>query len=241
MNAAAIQRLNAINRTFYATTATAFDRTRQHAWPGWNRLTSYLPADDSALSVLDVGCGNGRFGLFLAETFPQRRLHYHGMDNNPALLNFARAALADSPHLTATLTERDIVLNPPDSGAYDLVVLFGMLHHVPGAANRRRLLVQLADRVAPGGLLSFASWCFAEYDRFQERFTPWPDDLDRERGDYLLDWRSGERALRYCHYVNDDEQTALVAATGLTHTLTYRADGADNAMNRYSLLHKSMP
>lgn len=226
MDPATIQRLNAINREFYATTAEAFDQTRGRPWPGWHRL---LPHLDSPLSVLDVGCGNARLGLFLRDHFDD--LSYHGIDNNPALLTKARAALPD-----ATFEQRDIVEYPPQQGHYDLVALFGVMHHIPGAAQRRDLLCKLAQRLTPGGMLAFACWRFYEFDRFRQRIVPWGEDLQVEAHDYLLDWRRGEAALRYCHYVDDAEHDALVAATGLSEIETYRADGFSGTVNRYSLL-----
>ncbi len=228
MDAAAVHRLETLNRAFYDTVATAFDATRSHPWPGWARLLPYLAAP---LSVLDVGCGNGRFGLFLQEQLPPG-LRYHGIDNNAALLASAQAALPD-----ARFEQRDALTDLP-AGPYDLVVLFGVIHHVPGTERRRALLRALAERVAPGGLLAFACWRFYEYERFNQRLEHWPEGWDREPGDYLLDWRQGEHALRYCHYVDDDEHGELVAATGLDELLTYRADGADEALNRYSLLRR---
>lgn len=290
MDRLTIQRLNAINREFYRITAHEFDQTRGTAWPGWERLLPYLltpspPAplpriqgsgeQTVSLSVLDVGCGNGRFGAFLHERVTSyqlpvtgegdsavstqysvlstshselsagwqpetgsRKLTYHGMDSSPALLERARAALAGLPGLTATLEERDIVEQPPDSGDYDLVALSGVIHHVPGYAQRQTLMRQLAERVKPGGLLIFAAWRFYEYDRFRERIIPWPGDIQVETNDYLLDWRRGQTALRYCHYVDDSEHAALVAASGLREILTYRADGEGGQANRYSLLKR---
>lgn len=293
MNTQTIQRLNAINREFYQITAHEFDQTRGTAWPGWERLLPYLRPP---LTVLDVGCGNGRFGLFLHEKAaspqpavpntqkpfeqpspqtllpqgegqsflpfslpltpgdedkktsqmtsqpsalsPQHFLVYHGVDNNAALLERARAALAGRPGLTAAFEERDIVENPPDAGSYDLVVLFGVLHHVPGFARRQDLLRRLAARVKPGGLLMFAAWRFYEYDRFRERIIPWPADIEVEPHDYLLDWRRGQPALRYCHYIDDAEQNSLVDACGLRLVMTYRADGQDGRANAYSLLRQ---
>jgi tRNA (uracil-5-)-methyltransferase TRM9 len=234
MNKDTIQRLNAINREFYETTATEFDQTRGRAWSGWVKLSEYLKAP---LSVLDVGCGNGRFGVFLAETFSEP-ITYHGIDNNRALLDYAQTVLANIPHITATLTEQDIIAQPPETGSYELVVLFGVIHHVPGADNRLAFIHHLADRVAPNGMLCFASWRFYEYERFRQRIVDWDVDITVEQGDYLLDWRRGERALRYCHYVDDSEHSALIAATGLTEVETYRADGEDNRMNVYSILRK---
>ena len=235
MDPTTIARLNAINRAFYETTATEFDATRGRAWPGWDALLPYLPDD---LSVLDVGCGNGRFGVFLAEQ-DRAPFSYHGMDNNPALLDYAQTALTDFPSIEATFEQRDVVMSPPDAGQYALVVLFGVIHHIPGADNRRQFMASLAERVAPGGILAFASWRFYEYERFRKRVAPWPDDLKPELNDYLLDWRRGERAFRYCHYVDDAEQAGLIAATSLVERATYRADGFTNAVNCYSILQRA--
>ena len=232
MDPRSVQALNELNRQFYTRTAPEFDQTRQRAWQGWLQLIPYLKAP---LSVLDLGCGNGRFGVFLAETLPGH-VTYHGIDNNPALLAAAQASFASLPNLTATLTEQDLIEMLPEYASVDLVVVFGVIHHVPGAENRKKFLKALADYVAPGGMLCFASWRFYEYERFRDRFAKWPETITREEHDYLLDWRRGEHALRYCHYVDDREQAELIAVSGLEEMTTFRADGSDNRMNCYSLL-----
>lgn len=264
MDTETINRLNAINRAFYATVADDFDQTRGTAWPGWQRLLPYLK---TPLSVLDVGCGNARFALFLHDNISAIKqqpslsssdsvlgtgysvlssssalstqysaLSYTGLDSSDALLNHAHTALTDIPNLTFTLEQRDIIENPPDSGEYDLVVLLGVLHHIPGYDQRQVFMRQLAQRVKAGGLLVFAAWRFYEYVRFRERIVAWPDDLHVEANDYLLDWRRGAVSLRYCHYTDDAEHDALVAATGLTEIETFRADGQGGTANRYSIL-----
>jgi len=230
-----IDALNAINKQFYETTAQEFDQTRGRAWNGWIKLKPHLNAP---LSVLDVGCGNGRFALFLANEL-DGQITYHGIDNNAALLQSAETSFKGVDSLSATVDEHDIVQHPPTTGTYDLVVLFGVIHHIPGWENRKRFMVQLAERVNDGGLLCFAAWRFYEYERFTKRLTYWDEAMSVERHDYLLDWRRGERALRYCHYVDDTEHNALVTATGLTELSRYRADGSDDRMNMYSVLQKS--
>jgi SAM-dependent methyltransferase len=237
MDSATVARLNDINRQFYRVTAESFDETRRRAWPGWERLLPYLAQLGLPLSVLDIGCGNGRFGVFLAEKL-SGKIQYHGIDNNPALLEHARRATTG---FDSRLEERDIVENPPNVGKYDLVVLFGVLHHVPGAHQRRALIRTVGQRVAPGGILAFACWRFYEYERFRQRTVPWSPELapNVEPGDYLLDWRRGDLivpALRYCHYVDDAEHDTLVAAASMTVVATYRADGESGDANRYSVL-----
>jgi tRNA (uracil-5-)-methyltransferase TRM9 len=228
MDAATIERLNAINRKFYEVTAREFDQTRGQPWPGWERLLTHL---QGPLTVLDVGCGNGRFGVFLRQQ--PGRVDYTGLDNNQTLLDLARAALPD-----AQFEQRDIVADPPEHRAYDLVALFGVLHHLPGAERRKQLIQILAQRLNPGGVLVFTAWRFYEFERLRRRIVPWPADLRVEPHDYLLDWRRGEVALRYCHYVDDAEQAALEAAAGLTLLDSYRADGHSGTDNQYSVLQR---
>ncbi|MCC6801734.1 MAG: class I SAM-dependent methyltransferase, partial [Anaerolineae bacterium] len=240
---ATIRTLNDINRRFYETVAADFDATRQGAWAGWERVAEIVraglglqskPPAPTEFSILDVGCGNGRFGVFLAERLERDRLRYVGIDSSAALLDRARLALAG---LDVCLEQRDIVEQPPDEslGQFDLVALFGVLHHIPGADPRVALLRALAQRVAPGGLLAFTEWRFMDEARFRERVVAWDSGISVEPGDYLLDWRRGEQALRYCHHVDDAEHVRLVAATGLATVAEYRADAA----NMYTVLRKA--
>lgn len=244
LDAQTIQRLNQINHDFYATVADEFDQTRGTAWLGWERLRHYLHAP---LRVLDVGCGNGRFGLFVHEQLEQLHpnrdqhkalLEYHGIDSNADLLQHAHHALSLKTRLSFRLEQRDIVQNPPDEGYYDLVVLLGVLHHIPGYAARQQFMRTLADRIAAGGMLVIAAWRFYEYERFRQRIVPWPEDIQVEAHDYLLDWRRGAFSLRYCHYTDDDEFDRLIHVTGLSEIERYRADGQSGDANLYSILKK---
>lgn len=227
--------LNQINRDFYATTATEFDATRGRAWVGWEQLHTTI--NRPIRSVLDVGCGNGRFGVFLAD-HQTEPFAYHGMDNSPKLLAFAQETLAGYAYLSPELTEHDVIMDDLPDGEYDLVVLFGVIHHVPGYEQRKVFMQSLASRVADGGYLVFAAWRFYEQERFRKRIVDWDDDREVEKHDYLLDWRRGERALRYCHYVDDAEHQKLCDATGLQIVADYRADGSTHDLNRYTILQK---
>jgi tRNA (uracil-5-)-methyltransferase TRM9 len=229
VNAETIRRVNQLNAEFYNVTADSFDLLRRNAWPGWERLPPYL---HSPLTVLDVGCGNGRFALFLARHIDN--LHYHGIDNNSRLLEHAHTTLQHLNNIT--LEQRDLIESPLNSGNYDFVGIFGVLHHVPGFAQRLDLMRILSERIKPGGMLAFACWRFYEYERYRERLIDWPENWMREKHDYLLDWKRGTQALRYCHYVDDAEHAALVTATGLTEIETFRSDGEAGNVNRYTIL-----
>ena len=235
MRQATIKRLNQINRDFYRATAADFDATRQSAWRGWERLLKTIPLPIE--SALDLGCGNGRFALFLASR-QRQPFRYIGIDSNPDLLARARQRLATLPQVSFQLIQRDLVLDEMPAGSAQFTALFGLIHHVPGRARRRELLRAAAESLSPGGYLAFACWRFYEQERFRGRIRPWPKEIAVERHDYLLDWRRGEHALRYCHYVDDDEHERLIAATGLPAIADYRADGAEGDLNRYTILRK---
>lgn len=208
--------------------ANDFDESRARPWPGWVKLLDYIGSD---LRVLDLGCGNGRLGVYLAE----RIQHYTGVDNNAFLLGQASASLTQIPH---TLIQADVLeaidLNPP----YDLIAVFGVMHHVPSFERRRQLIVQQRGMLAPKGILALTFWEFYKQERFRERIVDWQDDrvppmyhdLELEPGDYLLDWRQGAYALRYCHHVADDERARLLA------DLPIRAEYEADTANRYVLI-----
>ncbi len=227
--------LNRINRDFYATIAVEFAATRGSAWAGWIRLLQHinLPIE----SLLDIGCGNGRFADYLAKQ-QRQSFAYYGIDNNRQLLLLAREKLSRHPQLITRLIERDLVLEGLPESQVQLTVMFGILHHVPGFKERKTLISQAADCLMPGGYLVFAAWRFYEQERFRQRIVPWPADIEVEKNDFLLDWRRGQPALRYCHYIDDGEHAALIAASGLSLIADFRADGATGELNRYAVLRR---
>ncbi|MFQ3534749.1 MAG: class I SAM-dependent methyltransferase [Aggregatilineales bacterium] len=240
MDEAACRALNALNRAFYAHAAEHFDESRGRAWNGWRRLLPYLESLPVPRRILDVGCGNGRFGRFLARHLAQ--VCYHGTDNNAALLESARAAFTKMGVLPeARLELHDLLEDGLPEGEYELAALFGVLHHVPSLARRAALIRDLAARVTYGGFLVFTSWCFYDHARFRERLIALPPEYDPEHGDWLMDWRRGHAAnslLRYCHYVDEAEQRTLEAASGLSLVASFYADGHTDNINRYSLLQR---
>ena len=151
-------------------------------------IEHYYPTAD--LNVLDVGCGNGRFASFLAKNLPSRRerLRYLGIDASTAMLE--RAGAVALPFASTEYRLWDLVNTPLQEGlssrTFSLTVLFGLLHHVPGAARRRALIRDAADGLRPGGLLAFTCWQFERIERFRaemkretERGEPNPREAAR--------------------------------------------------------------
>lgn len=243
--------LRRINRDFYSRHAADFDRTRHPGgWPGWRRVVETAArATDGPLRVLDLGCGNGRFALFL-ERNPdlrgRRPFAYTGIDLCRELIGHARTATAGLDHIGFQVG--DIEECPLDAATFDLVVLFGVLHHLPGFGTRRRTLERAAAAVAPGGLLALTCWQFAHDARFENRRLDWASEADvdpaeLEPGDHLLRWGPAdtEGRRRYCHHTDEAELNRLVAGMSQVETDRYRSDGPGGRQNLYSLQRAVSP
>lgn len=242
-----IQRLNALNRRFYADRATSFDDARQQGWPGFAQVIErWRRSGRKRMSVLDLGCGNGRFGEYLLRHWPAP-VHYTGVDQSSALLALARQRLRRFDGVT--LRRLDLIEGTLGGlRRYDGVVAFGLMHHVPGYVTRQRLLRWAVTALAPGGTLAVTFWRFSDRPRFRRKLVAWTaphpfitpglDVGDLEPGDHLLRWGKEGDAVRYCHHPSRLEIGRL--ATSVTAALVdrFRTDGAGGDLNHYLIFER---
>jgi len=244
MDEQTINKLNHLNRDFYLKVGEDFSKTRQHPWKGWHQLIPIINGQflgQFNLKVLDVGCGNGRFGSFLA-TQLNNTIEYVGWDNNQLLLEEAEEILAENNKIhSLQLIKVDLLESLPEARV-DIVCLFGVLHHIPSFQARAVLLNQLADRLNPAGLLIFTAWQFDQLQNiYQRRVDPSKVGLlegDLEPNDFFLNWEKGTQAIRYCHLILDSEINDLVLGTELHLIDDFAADGPNETANTYIVLQK---
>lgn len=151
--------------------------------------------DQRALSILDVGCGAGRFLAQTLDAFP--RLQAMGVDLSEAYLAQAREALAAWPRVRLEAANAEAL--PCSEAAFDLVVSIYLFHELPPRV-RAQVAAEMARVTKPGGLVVFA-------DSIQTGDDP---NLDR-----LLEYFP--RAFHepfYSSYCEEDLD-ALFAASGL--------------------------
>ncbi|MFQ5526424.1 MAG: class I SAM-dependent methyltransferase [Thermoanaerobaculia bacterium] len=251
MKASTVGTLDRINRDFYRSNAAEFSRTRKRPWPGWKILFERVESssrerlDPARVSILDLGCGNGRVLPTLSEAFGDR-FSYLGLDSSlPLLVEGGRTSAAgvEAARFGAANLGAELRAVRGDR-RFDLILAFGLLHHVPSHERRAGLLGNAQGRLRPGGLLAVSFWQFGSHERFRRRFVPWrelPTELgevdrsDLEPGDHLLAW-GDSGALRYCHYTSPEEAETLVRASGLASAARFHADGETGDLNLYYLL-----
>jgi tRNA (cmo5U34)-methyltransferase len=96
----------------------------------------------AATDVLDLGTGTGETAARILARYPEARLT--GVDESPAMLSAARAALGSEPLLLVARLEE-----PLPSGPFDLVVSALAVHHLDGP-GKADLFRRVARVLRPG-------------------------------------------------------------------------------------------
>ena len=202
--------------------------------------------EEETFEVLDIGCGNGRFLEYLKQSafFPFK---YVGIDNNKYLLEKAKILVNNEIKNNYTILNREIIKDILEEKYIlprsHIITLFGVMHHIPSYNNRLKILNTLKDALYPNGLICISIWKFLDEDKIKHKILDWNTlnikTEDLETHDYLLPWDRGVNAIRYCHYVSDNESGQLLKESNLKVIKKFRADGKNNKMNEYVILQKT--
>jgi tRNA (uracil-5-)-methyltransferase TRM9 len=237
-----------LNRQFYQTFAGSFAATRRRLQPGVLRALQHIPPQGC---WLDLGCGSGTLA---AEWVRQRRTGmYCGVDFSAALLEEARQALQAAAPLPAGLEMRFTVADlgdprwtkPYAGQVWDGILSFAVLHHIPGADQRLRLLREVRSLLPEGAQFIFSVWQFQHSPRLMARVLPWEtvghSANEMDEGDTLLDWRQsqpgepGQPGLRYVHLFSPVELAQLAAESGFEMVDTFYSDGKEKNLALYQV------
>jgi len=141
-------------------------------WSWWSDVRDELMeeiGDVSGKRVLDYGCGSGELGIYLTSLGGE----VYGFDLSAEGVKAARQAAA-SYRLRASFEAMDAESLGYRDNSFDLVVGFGVLHHV---IKYRNASSELHRVLAPGGLAVFAETLWDNpFINFVRRFTKVEDD-----------------------------------------------------------------
>ncbi len=229
------RRLMSMTHRFYETHAVEFSESRSGPWNAWYRLRTHIETLPLNAHVADIGCGNGRFLAFLREC-GRSDLRYVGIDPTPTLLDIARGTHAQDRN--ASWHEGDIDTAAAAKCRGDLVVCFGVMHHIPGYRCRQEQFEQLARTVAPNGMLIVSFWKPSLLPSFErKRVSQVPQGLVLEENDHLLGWKGDDTLWRYCHDFTDEEIDELSANSELCVVESFTSEGNDST-NRYVVFRR---
>ncbi|MFU8771219.1 MAG: class I SAM-dependent methyltransferase [Anaerolineales bacterium] len=241
MNSTTTAQLLDVNKSFYQTFAEQFSATRRRLQPGVQRI---LEKFSSQAHILDLGCGHGELALSLSRSGHQGI--YVGIDLSSHLLERARQLVARQ-NFSAHFIQADLSTpgweNQLPILAFDIILAFAVLHHLPGNPLRLQVLSSSHHLLSPDGRFIHSVWQFLSSPRMRSRIQPWEtiglSDEDVDPGDYLLDWRHGGLGYRYVHHYSTAELASLAAATGFSIQDTFISDGENGKLGLYQVWTKT--
>jgi SAM-dependent methyltransferase len=140
------------------------------------------PLDDlRGETLLEVGCGAGRFTELLAESSAD----VWAVDATSAV-DACRETLGERRNVH--LVQADLFDLPFEPGAFDRVLCYGVLQHTP---DPRAAFLALVEQLRPGGVLAADVYRKAEYiDRWSAKrlWRPLTTRLPRRRLQRLVEW-----------------------------------------------------
>jgi len=237
MDTSTVNQILKLNNDFYQSAAKDFSDTRERPWDGWKAFLDSLPINfrKDRVSVLDLGCGNGRFCKFLnkASGFP---FTYCGIDNNEKFLSICKNRFSSCPNVTFKKLNIFYELNKLEQ-PFDIAVAFGVTHHIPSESLRMKWFGQLSCIIKPGGFLCLTFWNFNTKKAIAKAQTP-----NLEEGDYILGWKKDSNAARYAHSYSPQElgqMLEIMSRLGLKLYKEYEADKQPNSYNHYFIFNKT--
>lgn len=246
-----INRINQETSNFYSTFAQSFSATRQNKWDGWERCFSCVESifsNKDSVNILDFACGNFRFEEFLSKKSIDCKLNIDAIDN----CKFSNMwQLSDNIELS--FKELDIVNSLVNNdlslflNKYDLIVSFGLMHHIPSEKLRVKLLKTLLDSLNDNGYLVVSFWQFEKSKRIFEKankMTPLAKNKlklsELENNDCFLNWQDNTDVFRFCHNFTDYELEQLSFELNVCAVDSYNSDGNNLNLNKYLIFQKTI-
>ncbi|KKS63768.1 MAG: hypothetical protein UV32_C0035G0005 [Candidatus Collierbacteria bacterium GW2011_GWF2_42_51] len=124
-------------KNIYDNIGKEFSSSRQYIWPD---LKPYLKNVKSGSSVLDVGCGNGK---------------YTGLDISKELLKEAERAHPEHKFYETDITKESLWKHLPQ---YDYIFCIAVFHHLPTKKDQLFVLNQIKRHLKPRGKILITAW-----------------------------------------------------------------------------------
>lgn len=144
-----------------------FSRTRVYPWPETEFLFKDAKPDDT---VLDLGCGNGRYYQFLKHT------KYIGIDSSEELIGIAKKKYPEAKFEVQNALDLKF-----ENDFFDKIYSIAVFHHIPSFKLRLKFLEEAKRVLKPNGKIILTVWKFQglKYFFIKDFFKPWAKKYSR--------------------------------------------------------------
>jgi tRNA (uracil-5-)-methyltransferase TRM9 len=240
-----VEKLHRLNQEFYQTFSGSFSSTRNRIQPGVKKILDEIPSGEK---WLDIGCGNGNLAVEWINS--EKKGQYFGIDFSIELLDIARKkidTLSPEGDLNIQFSAVDVFKKGwqkqiPER-TWDGVMMFAVLHHIPGKSERLKILRSVRHILIPGHPLYLSAWQIQNSRRLLDRLQPWSkiglDENQVDPGDVLIDWREpnveGQQnyGLRYVHIFESEELHKLAEDSRFRVMESFYSDGREGNLALY--------
>lgn len=205
MNNKSLEKLKKIVLDSYELTAEHFSSTRSKiAAPDFIWATKQIKENDF---VLDAGCGNGRLLDYVKLPVNQ----YLGLDQSVSLIKIARDLHPGYKFTLGELTDKN---NYPKEG-FSLIFCSAVLSHIPGKAERQKVLKNFFEASQLNGRLLISFWKMNKTYKQKTRFSL--RNFFLAERELVFPWKSAEGkqiCLRYYHLFSKKSFKREIIKTG---------------------------
>lgn len=182
--------------TNYDQIAQSFSSTRYAIWSCAGRFIDSL---DKYNTLLDAGCGNGKYANY------RKDITWFGCDLSMGLLNIAQDKNDRVAHASITKL-------PYKDCAFDATMSIAVIHHLDRAHSRAQALKEIMRVTKQKALITV--WA-----REQPIKSKW---RDLGAGDFLIPWQN--ISMRYYHLFTREEFEYLIKQLEFPYEITFERD-----------------
>ena len=255
MNKETFEKILKLTNNFYENNAKDFSASRKYSWRGWKSLNHVIKNNfrkSDQISILDLGCGNGRFYKYSLENLKGIEFTYLGLDSIDNMIIEAKENVSLQNYTVEpnfSYKKWDVIKDIDRiNEAFDIVVAFGLTHHIPSREFRKNWFNQIPNLVSDGGLFIFTIWKFNQDQKLKNKVTKeiklpnlTIEKKDLENGDYFLGWNDKKDSYRYSHTYSQkelEEVNLILEKKNMKLIGKYKADGKNNELNEYFIYNK---
>ncbi len=209
--------------------AKTFSNSRKNMrWPEIAYIVSCIDRDQS---ILDVGCGNGRFLMQYHEYFWSYPVEYVWIDNSTEIIE---EAIQQFPKTSFMTCDMQVLWEALQEQEFENIVCIASIHHLTKLSQREHVFHDMFSLLKPDGKVYMTNWAlesslnkevYGSYKLQNSQNTFWSNDFEIPIGKHK----------RYYHSFSVDELKYLAKNTGFRIIENTIFDGNKNIL---TILHK---
>jgi SAM-dependent methyltransferase len=213
----------------YDAYAETFSNSRKNLkWPELDAIIEDM-RQCGYTSVLDIGCGNGRFLEQIMNCVPQGIhfdklwiMNYLGIDSSAGMIAEAKKL---HPGYTFSVSSM-LDLSPISSSLspFDTILLLASFHHLETRAERIQVLEDMKNLLSPWWAIYMTNWNLREQPKYESSHR-WDGEFDIKIWEYS----------RYYHGFTTDELAELFDMTGWQIVENRVFEGGRNIYSKITL------